>query len=157
MRQRKLKNLDAKYEAYADLLIDDPAAMRGRWGERSGGAPLFIEIGCGKGKFISELAAREPQHFFIAVEGNRSVMLRAMEKIRRLGEGVFKGCNVKKAVFEDGITSLSAYTFYECKALEKVLLPRTLKNIGERCFMFCKALRYIEFPESLCNMGYQAF
>lgn len=79
------------------------------------------------------------------------------EKIRRLGEGVFKGCNVKKAVFEDGITSLSAYTFYECKALEKVLLPRTLKNIGERCFMFCKALRYIEFPESLCNMGYQAF
>ena len=85
MRQRKLKNLDAKYEAYADLLIDDPAAMRGRWGERSGGAPLFIEIGCGKGKFISELAAREPQHFFVAVEGNKSVMLRAMEKVRRLG------------------------------------------------------------------------
>ena len=85
MRQRKLKNLDAKYEAYADLLIDDPAAMRGHWGERSGGAPLFIEIGCGKGKFISELAAREPQHFFAAVEGNKSVMLRAMEKVRRLG------------------------------------------------------------------------
>lgn len=85
MRQRKLKNLDAKYEAYTDLIIDDPAAMRGRWDERSGGAPLFIEIGCGKGKFISELAAREPQHFFVAVEGNKSVMLRAMEKVRRLG------------------------------------------------------------------------
>lgn len=85
MRQRKLKNLDAKYEAYTDLIIDDPAAMRGRWDERSGGAPLFIEIGCGKGKFISELAAREPQHFFVAVEGNKSVMLRAMEKVSRLG------------------------------------------------------------------------
>ena len=59
--------------------------MRGRWSERSGGAPLFIEIGCGKGKFISELAAREPQHFFVAIEGNKSVMLRAMEKIRRDG------------------------------------------------------------------------
>ena len=85
MRQRKVKNLDTKYEAYADLIIDDPAAMRGRWSERSGGAPLFIEIGCGKGKFISELAAREPQHFFAAVEGNKSVMLRAMEKVRALG------------------------------------------------------------------------
>ena len=85
MRQRKVKNLDTKYEAYTDLIIDDPAAMRGNWAERSGGAPLFIEIGCGKGKFISELAARQPQQFFVAVEGNKSVMLRAMEKVRALG------------------------------------------------------------------------
>ena len=85
MRQRKLKNLDARYEAYADILIDDPAAMRGRWSGRSGGAPLYIEIGCGKGTFISELAAREPEHYFVAIEGNKSVMLRAMEKIREFG------------------------------------------------------------------------
>ena len=85
MRQRKLKNLDTKYEAYSDLIIEDPAAMRGNWKSRSGGAPLYIELGCGKGKFISELAAREPEHFFVAVEANRSVMLRAMEKARRNG------------------------------------------------------------------------
>ena len=80
MRQRKLRNLDTKYEAYSDIIADVPADMRGRWAELSGGAPLFIEIGCGKGKFISELAAREPEHFFVAIEGNKSVMLRAMEK-----------------------------------------------------------------------------
>ena len=85
MRQRKLKNLDTKYEAYADIIIDEPASMRGRWNERTGGAPLFIELGCGKGKFISELAAKEPDHFFVAVEGNKSVMLRAMEKVRKNG------------------------------------------------------------------------
>lgn len=85
MRQRKLKNLDNKYEAYTDLIVEDPAAMRGSWSRRSGGAPLYIEIGCGKGKFISELAAREPKNYFVAIEGNRSVMLRAMEKVRRLG------------------------------------------------------------------------
>lgn len=85
MRQRKLKNLDVKYDAYSDIIVDAPAEMPGRWSERSGGAPLFIEIGCGKGKFISELAAREPEHFFVAIEGNKSVMLRAMEKIRKGG------------------------------------------------------------------------
>lgn len=85
MRQRKLRNLDTKYEAYEDLIVYEPAAMRGSWSERSGGRPLYIEIGCGKGKFISELAAREPERYFIAIEGNKSVMLRAMEKIRRLG------------------------------------------------------------------------
>jgi tRNA (guanine-N(7)-)-methyltransferase len=85
MRQRKLKDLDKKYEAYSDLIVYEPADMKGRWSERSGGAPLYLEIGCGKGRFISELAAREPEHHFIAVEGNMSVMLRAMQKIRAKG------------------------------------------------------------------------
>ncbi len=82
MRQRKLRNLDTRYEAYSDILVDEPALMRGKWNEKSGGSPIYIEIGCGKGKFISELAAREPEHFFVAIEGNKSVMMRAMEKIR---------------------------------------------------------------------------
>ena len=85
MRQRKVKNLDIKYEEYEDILIRDPAAMKGRWDELSKERPVYVEIGCGKGKFISELAAREPDHFFVAIEGNKSVMLRAMEKVRRLG------------------------------------------------------------------------
>ena len=85
MRQRRLKNLDKKYEAYEDLLIYEPAQMKGRWRELSDGRPLFIEIGCGKGRFISGLAERELEHHFIAVEGNMSVMLRAMEKIRAKG------------------------------------------------------------------------
>ena len=67
MRQRKLRNLDQKYEAYQDLIIEEPAEMRGRWAglavEKTGceEAPkIYAEIGCGKGKFISELAEREP-------------------------------------------------------------------------------------------------
>lgn len=83
MRQRKLKNLESKYEAFEDLIVSDPAAMKGRWKEITGGAPLYAELGCGKGKFISELAEREPENFFVAVEANKSVMLRAMQKIRK--------------------------------------------------------------------------
>ena len=82
MRQRKLKNLDTKYEAFEDLIIEEPAEMHGSWSGLSQGAPVYVEIGCGKGKFISELAEREPQSFFVAVEANRSVMFRAMQKIR---------------------------------------------------------------------------
>ena len=85
MRQRRLKDLDKKYEAYDDLIVYEPARMRGRWSGVSNGRLLYIEIGCGKGKFISELAQREPDHHFIAVEGNMSVMLRAMQKIRAKG------------------------------------------------------------------------
>lgn len=82
MRQRKLKNLETKYEAYEDLIIYDPGSMRGIWNEAASGRPIYIEIGCGKGKFISEIAERDPENFFVAIEGNKSVMLRAMEKTR---------------------------------------------------------------------------
>ena len=85
MRQRRLKDLDKKYEAYEDLIVYEPAKMKGRWRGLADGAPLYIEIGCGKGRFISGLAEREPEHHFIAVEGNMSVMLRAMQKIRAKG------------------------------------------------------------------------
>jgi tRNA (guanine-N(7)-)-methyltransferase len=91
MRQRKLRNLDQKYEAFEDLIIETPAEMRGHWAElaveKTGKdkLPIYVEIGCGKGKFISEIAEREQDHFFIAVEGNKSVMLRAMQKIRAKG------------------------------------------------------------------------
>ncbi len=83
MRQRKLRNLDTKYEAYSDIIVDSPADGIATLYNVTGGAPLYVEIGCGKGKFISELAAREPEHFFVAIEGNKSVMIRAMEKIRK--------------------------------------------------------------------------
>ena len=87
MRQRKVKNLEQKYAAYDDILVYEPADRRGCWSELAGGRPIYLEIGCGKGKFISELAALHHENFYIAVEGNRSVMLRAMEKVRKGGLG----------------------------------------------------------------------
>ncbi|MBQ0004969.1 MAG: tRNA (guanosine(46)-N7)-methyltransferase TrmB [Clostridiales bacterium] len=82
MRQRKVKNLETKYAEYEDILVYEPENMKGNWHLRAGELPVYLEIGCGKGKFISEIAQRYPDRFFVAVEGNRSVMLRAMEKIR---------------------------------------------------------------------------
>ncbi len=42
---------------------------------------LHIEIGCGKGKFISELAERHPEINYIAIEKNLDVLVLAMEKV----------------------------------------------------------------------------
>ncbi len=86
MRQRKVKNLEEKYAKYEDILVYRPEERKGAWMELArpnGCTGIWLEIGCGKGKFISEMAAREPGRFFIAIEGNRSVLLRAMEKVRQ--------------------------------------------------------------------------
>ena len=53
MRQRRLRNLDAKYEAYEDIIVSDPSGMRGKVGVNCQRKTDIYEIGCGKGKFIS--------------------------------------------------------------------------------------------------------
>lgn len=86
MRMRKKKNLVPRMAACGDLLVADPAALRGCWRQhfdRSG--ELFLEIGCGKGQFAVGTAARCPDDLFIAVEKSANVLLLAMEKTRDAG------------------------------------------------------------------------
>lgn len=46
------------------------------------GNPVNLEIGCGKGKFICEMAARFPQINFIAVEKISNVLIEAVERAK---------------------------------------------------------------------------
>jgi len=87
MRQRRVKNLDEKLEALSSFIIEDPAACRGKWHEVFGNDnPIYLELGCGKGKFISTHAAKYPDRNFIGAEGQPTVILRALEKAQELGE-----------------------------------------------------------------------
>ena len=63
--------------------------MKGRWREVFAAGetpdagrdrPVYLEIGCGKGKFILTRAEKNPDACYIAVEGQANVILRAMEK-----------------------------------------------------------------------------
>lgn len=81
MRQRKLKNLNERLDAFSRFIIEEPTAHRGRWKEVFGNdKPIWLEIGCGKGQFITRHAALHPERNYIAVEGHESVALRALEK-----------------------------------------------------------------------------
>ena len=48
---------------------------------------------------------------------------------------------------------------FPCSGLESIVLPRTLRVIGERKFAGCKNLKYISFGEDseLEEIGQQAF
>lgn len=88
MRQRRVKNLEKKYEKYRNLIIYGDEAEEICWKDimrRAGSSSAALEIGCGKGKFTAEFASLHPDILLIAVEGNRSVMLRAMEKVAEAG------------------------------------------------------------------------
>ncbi len=96
MRMRKKRNLDERIDECSSILI-----ARGRpclnlkeaaeeyralvnYGELFGNDnPVSVEIGCGNGGFIAELAKRKPNENFVAVEVCSNVVLTAMERIQR--------------------------------------------------------------------------
>lgn len=85
MRQRKTKNIQEKLNRHEGILIKDPAKNKGIWNrEFSTLNPIYLEIGCGKGKFISTLSFYYPQGNYIGIEGNETVALRALERITNL-------------------------------------------------------------------------
>ncbi len=72
-------------EACADYLVSDWASMPGRWHELFGKqGPIHLEIGCGKGAFVTQMAAAHPDVLFVAVERVPSVLLLAMERAARM-------------------------------------------------------------------------
>lgn len=86
MRQRNIKNLDEKLKQNSAFLIEDPQQNKGRWSEVfANGNPIFLEIGCGKGQFITSRAESFPKANYIAIEGQSNVALRALEKAQAEG------------------------------------------------------------------------
>lgn len=66
-------------------LAREPEALRGAWRARFGredASPLELEIGCGKGAFITEMARQNPEKCFVAAERVPSVLLLALEKTK---------------------------------------------------------------------------
>ena len=94
MRMRKKRNLEDRLEAVRDILFISDINDRNfntaknvkeyidfsNWFEKD--QPLYLEIGCGKGKFALEYAQSHPEINLIAVEKSGNVIVEACEKAK---------------------------------------------------------------------------
>ena len=86
MRLRNIPGADEAVSA-SPWVIQDPAAKKGHWNEVFGKEqPLYIEVGMGKGQFITELSRRNPEINYIGIERYTSVLYRALQKRELLTE-----------------------------------------------------------------------
>ena len=79
----RLRNIPGsrEYIAQNDYVIHDPEQQKGKWHEVFGNHnPIHIEIGMGKGQFLLQLAALNPNINYVGIEKYASVLLRASEK-----------------------------------------------------------------------------
>ena len=79
----RLRNVPGAREVMIEnkYVFTEPEGMKGTWKDVFGNDnPVHIEIGMGKGRFISTLAQLNPDINYIGIEKYSSVLLRAVEK-----------------------------------------------------------------------------
>lgn len=81
MRMRKKKHCAERLEKCERLWIKNPEEMKGKWNELFGNDnPIHIEIGCGKGQFVTQMAEKNPDVNYIAIDVVPDVLVIALEK-----------------------------------------------------------------------------
>lgn len=86
MRLRNIKGASEIIRS-SSKVAQEPLTLKGRWNKAFGNEnAIRIEIGMGKGKFITTLAKENPHINYIGIERYASVLLRALQKIE--GENI---------------------------------------------------------------------
>ena len=66
----------------SEFVVHEPETMKGKWREAFGNDhPVYVEIGMGKGRFIMDLAARNPDINYLGMERYESVLYRGLHKL----------------------------------------------------------------------------
>ena len=82
MRVRNRKGATELLEAHPQYVILNPADAKGRWQEIFGNDhPIHVEVGSGKGAFVSGMAKSNPEINYIGIDIQKSVLSYALDKV----------------------------------------------------------------------------
>ncbi|PSL44533.1 tRNA (guanine-N(7)-)-methyltransferase [Salsuginibacillus halophilus] len=81
MRVRRKPWASQYIQAHPEVVTDQPQMLKGSWHEKTGGAQLHVEVGTGKGRFVTEMAAKHPELHFVGVEQVESIIVTAVERV----------------------------------------------------------------------------
>lgn len=79
----RLRNIPGSREliASSEYVTQDPETKKGHWHEIfQNSHPLHLEVGMGKGRFLTALAIKHPEINYLGIEKYSSVLVRAIEK-----------------------------------------------------------------------------
>lgn len=86
MRLRNIPGAEEVIES-SPFVIQKPAEKKGAWKQVFGNDhPIHIEVGMGKGKFITQMAQEHPEVNYLGIERYTSVLLRAVQKRETMEE-----------------------------------------------------------------------
>ncbi|XEC93688.1 tRNA (guanosine(46)-N7)-methyltransferase TrmB [Paenibacillus tarimensis] len=87
MRLRGRKGIRESLEAQPELVVLEADKHKGRWKDFFGNdGPIYVELGMGKGRFISQMSGKNPEVNYIGVDMYDELIRRASEKARAVWE-----------------------------------------------------------------------
>lgn len=87
MRVRKRKGAEEHINNHRDLVIENPELSKGKWHKLFGNNnPIHIEVGSGKGAFITGMATNNPNINYIGIDIQLSVLSYALDKVLESGQ-----------------------------------------------------------------------
>ncbi len=75
----------------------------------------------------------------------------------RFAKSYFADKGVKKIVFEEGLTAVNDFAFFEASGVEEIVLPEGVKTIGDYAFQNCPDLKKVTLPSTVESIGINAF
>lgn len=110
----RLKNVPRAAEVIekSRYAVKDPERFRGKWAEFFGNSnPIHVELGMGKGRFVMDMARLHPEINFIGIERQKSVILRAVEKMEEdplpnVALVLYEGDNIEEMLGEHEIDKI---------------------------------------------------
>ena len=124
MRLRHIKGAEEEI-AESPYVVQDPQSLKGKWNELFGNDhPIRIEVGMGKGKFIMELAEKNPDINYVGIERYSSVLLRGLQK--RAEMELFNLCEERGADYERSAYLLRSLVYGAILMLEFSILARKI-------------------------------
>ncbi|WP_423799333.1 tRNA (guanosine(46)-N7)-methyltransferase TrmB [Neobacillus sp. SAB-20_R2A] len=101
MRLRNKPWAKDKIEEYPQYAVPNPELNKGKWDEVFGNNnPLHIEVGTGKGRFITEMAKAHPDINYMGIELYDSVIVAALDRLIEAELPNVKLLNVNAAELE---------------------------------------------------------
>ncbi len=93
MRLRRKAGIREKLQQYTGLLYFEPECIKNKWAEIFGNInPVHVELGTGKGAFLTAMATKNPGINYVGLERVPEVMWHAVRKIQ---EADLKGDNIR--------------------------------------------------------------
>ncbi|PZD94616.1 tRNA (guanosine(46)-N7)-methyltransferase TrmB [Paenibacillus sambharensis] len=121
MRLRGRKGIRETIEEQKDLVVLDAGPLKGKWHTFFGNdRPIYVELGMGKGKFISEMSGKYPHINFIGVDMYDELIRRASEKARRVWEDKGEDSPPNLALLRANIEFIE--TMFEPGEIERIFL-----------------------------------
>jgi tRNA (guanine-N7-)-methyltransferase len=92
MRLRRRQGTMEVLKDLTDLVVLDPKNNKGKWNKIFGNdRPIYVELGMGKGKFISEMSSRNADVNYIGIDMYDELVRKASDKAFEIREAAGQG------------------------------------------------------------------